>query len=147
MLIQEIMTIHPIFIHKDADMRRAAEIISIAEVSDIMVVDDDKNFIGVLSEGDLLRTVLPNFDEVIDVGGTLSDAFSFFVDKGQNLADYPITPIVIKSPITLKLDDEAAQAATIMVEKQIRCLPVVDQGKLVGSLSRADICRAVIYYT
>jgi CBS domain-containing protein len=146
MLIQEIMTIHPIFIHKDADMRRAAEIISIAEVSDIMVVDDDKNFIGVLSEGDLLRTVLPNFDEVVDVGGTLSDAFAFFVDKGQDLATYPISPIVIKNSITLKLEDEAAQAATIMVEKQIRCLPVVDNGKLVGSLSRADICRAVIYY-
>lgn len=146
MRIREIMTIHPIYIHEDADMRRAAEIISIAEVSDIMVVDDDKNFIGVVSEGDLLRTILPNFDEVVDSGGTLSDVFSFFVHKGHDLATYPIRPIVIKNSITLKLDDEAAQAATIMIEKQIRSLPVVDNGKLVGSLSRADICRAVIYY-
>lgn len=146
MRIREIMTIHPIYIHKDADMRRAAEIISIAEVSDIMVVDDDKNFIGVISEGDLLRTILPNFDEVVDSGGTLSDVFAFFVHKGSDLASYPIMPIVIKHSITLKLDDEVAQAATIMIEKQIRSLPVVDDGKLVGSLSRADICRAIIYY-
>ena len=147
MLIQEIMTIHPIYIDENADMRRAAEIISIAEVSDIMVVDSEKNFIGVLSEGDLLRAVLPNFDDVIDEGGTLADAFNFFVRKGSGLATYPISPIVIKNSITLKLDDEAAQAATIMIEKQIRCLPVVDNGKLVGSLSRANLCRAVIYYS
>lgn len=147
MLIQEIMTIHPIYIEEDANMRRAAEIISIAEVSDIMVVDSEKNFVGVLSEGDLLRAVLPNFDDLINEGGTLADAFNFFVDKGQNLAEYPISPIVIKNSITLKLTDEAAQAATIMIEKQIRSLPVVDNGKLVGSLSRANLCRAVIYYS
>lgn len=145
MLIKEIMTIDPIYIREDADMRRAAEIISIAELSDIMVVDGDKNFVGVVSEGDLLRAVLPNFDEVIEAGGTLADVFTFFVRKGQDLANYPISPIVIKNSITLKLDDEAAQAATIMIEKQIRCLPVLDKGKLVGTLSRADICSAIIY--
>lgn len=147
MLIQEIMTIHPIYIKMDEDMRRAAEIISIADVSDIMVVDDDKNFVGVISSGDLLRAILPNFDEVFDAGGTLADAFSFFVRKGQDLATYPISPIVVKNPITLKLNDEAAQAATIMIRKQIRSLPVVDKGKLVGSVSRSDICRAIIYYS
>lgn len=146
MLIREIMTIHPIYINVNADMRRAAEIISIADVSDIMVVDDDKNFVGVISSGDLLRTILPNFDEVFDAGGTLADVFSFFVRKGQDLATYPITPIVIKNSITLRLNDQAAQAATIMIRKQIRSLPVVDDGKLVGSISRSDICRAIIYY-
>jgi CBS domain-containing protein len=146
-LIRDIMAIHPVWIHEGADMRRAAEIISNSEVSDLMVIDADKNFIGVLSEGDLVRAVLPNFDEVLEAGGTLADAFDFFVRKGRDLAEYSINPLVIKNSITLKPDDEAAQAATIMVEKQIRRLPVIDEGKLVGTVSRADICRAVIYNT
>jgi CBS domain-containing protein len=146
-LIRDIMAIHPVWIQEDADMRRAAEIISNSEVSDLMVVDAEKNFIGVLSEGDLVRAVLPNFDEVLEAGGTLADAFDFFVRKGRDLAGYSINPLVIKNSITLKPDDEAAQAATIMVEKQIRRLPVIDDGKLVGTVSRADICRAVIYNT
>jgi CBS domain-containing protein len=67
--VQDIMTIYPVYIRIGADMRRAAEIISISEVSDLMVIDHDNRFIGVLSEGDLIRTILPNFDEVQRVQG------------------------------------------------------------------------------
>jgi CBS domain-containing protein len=37
-----------------------------------------------------------------------------------------------------------AKAATVLVERQIRLLPVVSEGKLVGTVSRADICHAII---
>ena len=146
MLIRDIMTIYPVYVDADATVHRAAEIISIAEVSDVMVVDEQRNFVGVLSEGDLIRAVLPNFDEIIAAGGSLADAFDFFVRKGRELARRPIAPLVITGPITMKPTDEAAMAATAMAEKQIRRLPVVEDGKLVGTVSRADICRAVIYY-
>lgn len=146
MQVRDIMTIFPVYIRLGADMRRAAEIISISEVSDLMVIDYDNKFIGVLSEGDLIRTILPSFDEVLQAGGTLNDAFKFFVQKGHDLVNRPIDPLVIHNAITLKTTDDIAQAALIMVEKQIRRLPVVDDGKLMGTVSRSDICRAVIYY-
>ena len=144
--VREIMTIYPVYIRLGADMRRAAEIISISEVSDLMVIDQDNRFIGVLSEGDLIRAILPSFDEVLRAGGTLADAFLFFVQKGHDLVNRPIDPLVIQQAITLKTTDDIAQAAVVMIEKQIRRLPVVDDGKLMGTVSRADICRAVIYY-
>jgi CBS domain-containing protein len=146
MLIRDIMTTHPVYINADSTVHRAAEIISIAEVSDVMVVDDGKFFVGVLSEGDLIRAVLPNYDEIIAAGGSLADAFDFFVRKGRELARRPIAPLIITAAITMKPTDAAAMAATAMAEKQIRRLPVVEDGKLVGTISRADICRAVIYY-
>lgn len=146
MQIRDIMTIYPVYVRIGADMRRAAEIISISEVSDLMVIDHDNQFIGVLSEGDLLRAILPSFDEVLRAGGTLNDAFAFLVQKGHDLANRPIDPLIIHNPVTLKTTDDIAQAVIVMVEKQIRRLPVVDDGKLIGTVSRADICRAVIYY-
>ena len=146
MQVRDIMTIYPAYIRIGADIRRAAEIISISEVSDLMVIDYDNKFIGVLSEGDLIRAMLPSFDEVLRAGGTLNDAFKFFVQKGHDLVNRPIDPLVIHNAITLKTTDDIAQAAIIMVEKQIRRLPVVDDGKLMGTVSRSDICRAVIYY-
>ena len=146
MQVRDIMTMYPVYIRIGENMRRAAEIISISEVSDLMVIDYDNKFIGVLSEGDLIRAILPSFDEVLRAGGTLNDAFKFFVQKGHDLVNRPIDPLVIHNAITLKTTDDIAQAAIIMVEKQIRRLPVVDDGKLMGTVSRSDICRAVIYY-
>lgn len=146
MQVRDIMTIYPVYIRVGADMRRAAEIISISEVSDLMVIDHDNMFIGVLSEGDLIRAILPSFDDVLQAGGTLNDAFKFFVQKGRDLANRPIDPLIIHSAITLRTTDDIAQAAIVMIEKQIRRLPVVDGGKLMGTVSRSDICRAVVYH-
>jgi CBS domain-containing protein len=144
-IVRDIMTIYPVYVRIDTNMRHAAEIISVSEVSDLMVVDAEKCFVGVLSEGDLIRAILPTFDEVLEAGGTLVDAFQFFVDKGRQLATRSIETLVIRNPITLKPTDDVAQVATIMVGKQIRRLPVLDEGRLVGTVSRSDICRAVIY--
>jgi CBS domain-containing protein len=139
------MTVYPVYIHVDATMHRAAEIISIAEVSDLMVVDTNKSFVGVLSEGDVIRAVLPDYDEILTAGGSLADAFGSVVRKGRELAERPILPLIITDPITLKPDDDAALAATVMIEKFIRRLPVVEDGRLVGTVSRADLCRAIVY--
>jgi predicted transcriptional regulator len=144
--IREIMSKFPVYIHLGADIRRAAEILSISAVGDLMVMDYDNHFVGVLSESDLIRSLLPNFEEVVRAGGTLDDAFKFVERKGSDLVARPIDPLVNHDAITLKAVDEIAQAAVVMIEKNARCLPVIEDGKLVGSVSRADICRAVIYY-
>ncbi|HNF36069.1 MAG TPA: CBS domain-containing protein, partial [Anaerolineales bacterium] len=145
MLVRDLMTIYPVSISIHSDLRRAAEIVSLAGASDLMVVDTERRFLGVLSEGDLIRAIMPNFDEVLEAGGTLDDAFNFFIRKGKDLASRPIEPLVIKNPIVVSPTDEAAQVATILIQKQIRRLPVVDNQLLIGTVSRADICRAVIY--
>ena len=143
-LIKDIMRTPAVRINQDADIHHAAEVVAWSGVSDLMVVDSDDKFIGVLSEGDILRTALPDIDEIVDEGGTLDDAFRIFLKKGEKLAGLPITPLIIREPIMLDPANHVAQAATILVKKQIRLLPVVKDGILVGTISRADVCRAVV---
>lgn len=146
MLVRDVMTAYPAYVRVGADLRRAAEMISISEVGQLMVIDHDDRFVGTLSEGDLVRAVLPSFDEVVAAGGTLDDAFAFFVRKGRDLAERPIDPLVVRDAITVQTTDAIARAAVVMAEKQIRRLPVVDDSTLVGTVSQNDICRAVIYH-
>lgn len=143
--VKDFMTVRTARIRHNSNIQHAAEIVALSGVSDLMVVDDSDNFRGVLSEGDILRTALPDIDEILEEGGSLNDAFEIFVRKGHELSALPIAPLVIEEPIKVAPDDHVAKAATVLLDKQIRLLPVVDSdGKLVGTVSRADVCRAVV---
>jgi len=107
------------------------------------VVDDNNDFLGVLSEGDMMRATLPQLTEVLEAGGHLEDSYSLFKEKGHSIADQPIETIMIRRPLVLTPDDNLHRAATLMASRDIRRLPVVEGGKLVGTVSRADVCRAV----
>jgi CBS domain-containing protein len=142
--IRDVMNTRPVRVRHDSNIHQAAEIVALSGVSDLMVVDGDENFIGVLSEGDILRSAMPNTDEILDEGGTLDDAYGIFMQKGRHLAELPVEPLVIREPIVLDENNHVAQAAAILIDRNIRLLPVVKDGKLVGTVSRSDICRAVV---
>jgi CBS domain-containing protein len=128
----------------DASLRQAAEIVALSGVGDLMVVDERGAFVGVLSEGDILRNSLPDLDEILAAGGTLYDGYRLFVRKSRELSDKPIMPLVIAEPLVMHPEDHVAKAATVMIDRQIHRLPVVEHGRLVGTVSRANICQAVV---
>ena len=146
-LVSDVMTAFPAYIRLGATIRRAAEVVSVSEVGQLMVLDHDGRFVGSLSEEDLVRAMLPSFDDVTAGGGTLADAFRIFLERGRTLADRVIDPLVVRDAATVRSTDELARAAIVMIDRGIRRLPVVDDGALVGTLSRADLCRAVIYHS
>ena len=142
--VKDFMRVRTARIRYNSNIRYAAEIVALSNVSDLMVIDDDDNFRGVLSEGDIIRTAMPDIDEILEEGGSLDDAFDIFLSQGRVLSDRSITPLVIEEPIIVDPDDHVAKAATVLLNKQIRLLPVVKDGKLVGTVSRADVCRAIV---
>ncbi len=142
--VKDFMTVRTTRIRHNSSIQHAAEIVALSHVSDLMVIDDDDNFQGVLSEGDILRTALPDINEILEEGGSLDDAYDIFLSKGRELSDLPITPLVIEEPITVSPEDHVAKAATVLLNRQIRLLPVVKSGKLIGTISRADVCRAIV---
>ncbi len=144
MKVRECVNLNPTRIRAAATMLQAAQVLSTSQASDLMVVDDENNFVGVLSEGDLIRSALPKFEEIVAHGESLSSAYAIFQEKGNELAQKPIAPHVIRNPILVSPDDDVLVAATTMIHKQIRRLPVVQAGKLVGTIARADVCMGVL---
>lgn len=142
--VRGIMTVRTVRVRLGDSLHRAAEVIALSGVGDLMVIDDDNNFVGVLSVGDVLRAAMPDFEEIADEGGTLEQAFRLFLRKGSELMYKPIQPLVITQPLVVDPDDHVAKAAALMLEKNIHRLPVVKEGRLVGTVGRTDICQAVV---
>lgn len=143
-LVRSIMTIRATRIHENANLHRAAEIVALSGVGDLMVVDDNRDFVGVLSVGDILRAAMPDIDEIMKEGGSLTQSFQLFLRKAGELSYKPIKPLIIREPITVDPDDHVAKVATVLLNHNIGLLPVVKSGKLIGTVSRADICEAVV---
>lgn len=144
MQVREAMTNRVARIREEANMFEAAETVALAGSSDLVVIDASGGFAGVLTEGDILRAALPDVDEILEAGGSLDDAFGRFLAKARDLAALPIAPLVIRDPLVVDPDDHVARAAIVLVERGIRLLPVVRDGRLLGVISRADICNAVV---
>jgi CBS domain-containing protein len=90
----------------------AAGIMAWAEVVHVPVVDDRGRVVGVLSARDLLSPHSPH----------------------DRVATYMTSP-----PVTVSPDEDLAVAAMTMAARRIGCLPVIDDGALVGILTTGDL--------
>lgn len=130
-------------IGQDATLAQAAELLWSAGASDLVVVDGAGRFAGVLSEGDLVRALLP--PTVHGGDRSIVEAFDQLVVNGHHMAPQPIAPLVIEDAIALAPTDDLLLVAREMTTRQIRRLPVVtDDREVVGTISRADLCRALL---
>ena len=116
-------------------------ILDVVPTSELVVIGTDGTYIGVISEGDLLRALMPEFERTTTTIENLSitEASRLFVESAPFNATRPIASLLIRKSITLAPNDPLLVAATVMVSKNIRRLPVVQDGRLVGMLARAKI--------
>jgi CBS domain-containing protein len=141
--VRDVMNTDPPSIAEGASMVDAATLLTRTQANDLAVIGGDGSFVGILAEGDLLRHALPKFDQVVDSAGSVAEAFEMFLVSGRDLADQPIDRAVIRTPILLSPDDELLKAAAVMISKNIRTLVVVEDNKLVGTVTRAGVCLGV----
>jgi CBS domain-containing protein len=120
-------------------------VLAVTGFCELSVVGGDGRFLGVVSERDLLGTLMPDLDRTPDSGQTLRRCIESFVESGAGYAEQPISRLVIRTSITLLPDDELLNAATVMFDREIHRLPVVADERLLGTVSRSDICCALLW--
>jgi CBS domain-containing protein len=94
------------------------------EIGALMVLEGDK-LVGIFSERDYAREV---------------------VLKGKSSKTTAVSEVMTANVISVKLGDTVEQAMTVMTEKRIRHLPVLDNAKVVGMLSIGDLVKETIAY-
>lgn len=130
MLVKNLMT-QPVFtVSANTTVGDALELLKKKNVRHLPVVDAGMHLLGVTSEVDLLRVFPKN------------KCLSSF--ENNLLSRTPVDSVMRDRPLTIAAGDTIEQAALIMRDHKIGCLPVLEGKKLVGLLSRTDIIDAFI---
>ena len=131
MLVKHRMTPSPITVAPDTSFPEAFRVIREKGIRYLPVVDSRGRLIGIVTQTDLLHA-------------SPSSATTLTVFEVNYLLAHLQVQEVMSSPITVPDDAPVEEAARIMVEKGISCLPVMRDGELVGIITETDIFKAFV---
>jgi CBS domain-containing protein len=101
----------------------ALKVMADRNVGAVMVMDEDDQLIGVLSERDYARKV---------------------VLHGHTSRDTIAAEIMTPHVVCITADKRVEEAMAMMTVNRFRHLPVMDDGRLIGVVSIGDVGRAII---
>ena len=129
---QDLMTTELFTLKKNDSLRTARSMMSLARIRHIPIVDKDNTFLGLLTHRDILSATISRFAEVDRL---VQDE----IDSG-----IPISEIMRTDVKTIHPDMHLRDVAEILLHHKYGCLPVVDDGILVGILTEADFLKLTI---
>ena len=117
--VQEVMTSGPTSIASDATAVEAARRMLSEDVGSLPVVEGE-TLVGMVTDRDLVLQVLA---------------------KDLDPSKVPVSDVCTEDPVTVRADESLDVALQRMAKEQVRRLPVVSDGRLVGILAQADVAR------
>src|SRR5262245_681960 len=141
MTVEDIMTRRVITVRPEATVQDAARLMFENRVSGLPVVDAGGRVVGIISDGDLIPRqrrpkVTPWWRLFFQNGERLAQEYRKII--GTTVGDVMTRPALVISPVF-----GIETAAAILDNRQIRRLPVVRDGQLVGIVSRGDPLKAL----
>ena len=149
--VREVMSSPVTSITPDTLVRDAAAVLAERNVSGVPVVDKDV-VVGVFSEIDVLRSIKTTKKDLRLVFPSISSlgiAFQEEVTQREILEAYeevgktPVSDVMSKQVVTVSPDIPLNEAIVLMVQHKIQRLPVVENKRLVGIVTRGDIIRGL----
>jgi CBS domain-containing protein len=143
MKAHDVMTWGAITVQPDESVTRAVQLMLQNKISGLPVVDDKGEFIGIVTEGDFLRRGelgtqrrRPRWLEFLLGPGRL--AAEYVQASGQKVAQ-----VMTREAKTITPETPLEEVVRLMERHRVKRLPVVQDGKLVGIVSRADLLHAL----
>jgi CBS domain-containing protein len=118
--IKDIMTNPPVTVNKKMGLQEVIKQMATTKISSILVTDDNEKLVGIVTERDLIKNILL---------------------PGKSVKKMKIDDVMTRDPITADAAADLNQVSQMMRDKNIRHLPVMENGKLAGMLTQTDIVK------
>ena len=122
MLVRNHMSTPAVTVSPDADYKAALKVMQENALHHLPVVDAGGNLVGMAAERDLLLAAAHYLQSEVEVGDVMH-----------------------RGVVTAKPEMSVAEAASLMVDKRIGGLPVIDDSKqVIGIITETDLFRALV---
>jgi CBS domain-containing protein len=146
--VREIMDRNPVTVHPDTPVEEVVAALRNHELPGLPVVDAEGRVVGMVTEADL---VLPDEEGDLHIphyinlfGGTIFlEPLSRFEDRLRKAFASKASDMMTSDPDTVSPDTTVQEAARIIHESGHNRLPVVEDGRLVGVVTRLDVLGAL----
>ena len=130
--VRDIMTQEVTTLKRNDKLTLADDIMQLGRIRHLPVLDDDaEQLVGIVSQRDLFR-------------GALARALGYGQHAQRKVLDALLVKEVMSTDVlTTTPDTPLVEAARVLMERKIGCLPVVEAGHLVGIVTEADFVAIV----
>ncbi|MCQ1536191.1 CBS domain-containing protein [Methanosarcina sp. KYL-1] len=151
MKVRDVMNPDVVFCKPDDTVRDTAKILKENDISGAPVLEDGE-LVGIVSEADLLKLLvlpekgelwLPSPFEVIEV--PIRELLGWEETKKMlsDVGSKQIREIMKKDVYTISPETSVEEASELMIRHRINRLPVMEEGRLVGIVTRGDIIQGL----
>ena len=140
----DVMVTNVISVRRDASVESVAETLLTNRISAVPVLDEAGGMVGIVSEGDLIHRVEAGTERhrswwlELLVGREIM-AREFIKSHGRKAAD-----VMTKSVVAVAPETPLSDLASLLEKHRIKRVPVMQDGKIVGIVSRANLIQALV---
>jgi len=144
MLVRDVMTSGVKAVKSEDTVRKGVGDMIQKHCGSVPVVDDAGALVGIVTLRDVLLPLYPNYGEYIHDNVHARD-FEEMQEGYPKVLEMTAGELMTANPFTVGPDEPILKAASYMGLKNLRHIPVAEDGKLVGVITISDINQALFF--
>ncbi len=151
--VRDLMTTQLVTLQPTDTVKKAAIKFAVDNISGAPVVDNRNHLLGILSENDILNTIL-KYQIALDDENHDSVMLTYAMDSpietddilkkvSEEISNLEVSAIMTRTVLTTTPDTTIMEVLRAMIEMKVNRVPVVEKGVVIGIISRGDIIFAL----
>ncbi len=132
MIIERRMTRNPVTASPDMSVSDASALMKREKVHRLPVLDKDKKLVGIITEKDILYAS-PSPVSTLSIH-----------EMAYLLSQLTVKKLMTRDVVTIDKNITVEEAARLMVDQDLSSLPVLENGKLIGIVSKSDLFKILL---
>ena len=144
--VRDIMKTDVYIVTDEANIGEVIRILVDNQINGVPIVDGKEKVVGFISDGDIMKFVAKQNPRIIDMTSFITVWYDTesFEKKMDDLMDLNVMELATTKLVSVEADYDIDEAAKVLGDKKIKKVPVLENGKLVGVITRSDILRYIL---